>query len=635
MYNTLIEGHNALAGLGTCGLPDPFISHSKRGSKSASKPVDYFNVYGSDSSEGDDNIEKLLSPEKSVDKHNESTTVTTNKSPLKTSGNGSKAIQADSLLMNTSIPAHSTDMDHHDPPTSSNEHASKHNDSAVGGDEMEFVNPLLDDKDDQQTTVDESESEWEKELKLKRDQKAVDQSSSVMPNQQTVPVVDQKQAPPVDDKQLTPTDNSSVSEVLTEPSSHTHCDNNKEQIPLENNNNNNKVTRSLKDDTNIQHDRIRDEHPSPASSKEASSTLPVSPSTVKDMEASKRYEQKQNELLLVLEGRRKQLENTRNDKISGNTSVKSSTRVDEELGHISRPSINELRSTWEGQQQVTGSIMPPLHNKSTNKVELEPLKSSLRSSEMDNSHHLLNTGNVTDVVTATIKDQALFQQPVVAKTSGSSEILFSEEQEHEEEEESDALPQNANNHLDSSAMPDVTSQPAVKSSEVEKMTGATNSDEQRQQSLLSPLDQSEQSFSSNKSVEKQHKSPVMAGGEETERDKQFQQVIGKLVEGQDNGENDRHEEHVTNPSSDIIASDQRTTPTNERITNDNGAQKHPTDDSDDMILNGSISLSSQHTTTDLSTTHNIVSPIPFLSSSLPRPSTMTGYGRPTSSLLGK
>ena len=595
MHNILIEGRNALAGLGTSGLPDPFISHSKRGSKSTSKPADYFTMYGSDSSEGDDDIEKLLSPEKNAEKHN--------KGPLtKTIGNGTKAVQA--VPVDASIPANSTSMDHHSPPTSNNEHTSKHNDSAVKNDEVvELVNPLLDDKDDQQTTVEESESEWEKELKLKRDQKTTNQPSSALPSHQTIPVVDQKQAFSVDDKQLFPTDNSSVSEVLTnEPSSEMYSDN-REQAPLENNNST--VTQSLKDDTNIQDDGVDDKHSSP---EEASSTLPLSPATIKDMEATKRYEQKQNELLLVLEGRRKQLGKDK----TGDISVRSSSRVDEELAHIRRPSISELRSTWEGQQQVSSNIMPPLHSKMVNKVELELIKSSPKSlPEANNSDHLLDRKSaVTDV--ATTKDQALFQQPVLLDTSGNTEILFSKE----EEKESDALPQNVTTHLEHSAMP---SQLVVKSLELEKQSRAANTDEQRQRSLLS---QSEQSSSSNKSVE----SP---SGEVTEQGKQFK--TGKLVEDED----DKRKEHV---SSDILAStpcDQWTTPTNERITNDNGIEKHPTDDSDDIILNGSISLSSQHTITELSTTHSVVSPIPILSSSLPRPSSMTSYGRPASSLLGK
>ena len=613
-YNTLIEEHNALAGLGKSGLPDPFGSHLKYGSKkSASKSVDYFNMYGSDSSEGDDNIEKLLSPEK----HDKSTT---NKPLMKTSGDGSKA---DSVLINASIPANPMGMEHHSPPATSNQHASNHNDSAIeDDDEVEFVNPLLDDKDEQPTTVEESESEWEKELKLKRDQKAVDQRSTVTPNQPTIPVVDEKQTPSVDDKQLSPTDDSSISEALTnEPSGHAHSDNNKEQLLLENNNN--KATRSLKDDTDIQDDKIGDKHP-PASSKETSSTLPLSPNTIKDMEATRRYEQKQNELLLVLEGRRKQVENTRRD-TSDRPPAKSSTRVDEELAHIRRPSVDMLRSTWEGQQQVSSLSLP---SKSSKKVELEPLKSSPRSlSEMDNSNDLLNKGNdVTDVV-ATTKDQALLQQssPALAKASESNEVLFSEE-------ENDALPHNAITHLESSAILDATSQLA--SLELEKLTGTVNSDKQKQRSLLSPHDHSEQSFSSNKSVEQQYKSSLLAAAEKTELDKQFQQENGQ-VEGQDNSEGVQHEEHVANPTGDMMVtpqSDQGTMPTNERITDENGAQKHPADDSDDMLLNGSISMSSQHTTTDLSATH---SPIPFLSTSLPRPSTMAGYGRPTSSLLGK
>ena len=94
-YTTLIEGHGALAGLGTYGLPDPFASHSKHKSKSPSKPVDYFNVYGSDSSEADDDdIEKLLSPEKNVEKHNKSTT---SNPPMKATGNDAQAIQANNI----------------------------------------------------------------------------------------------------------------------------------------------------------------------------------------------------------------------------------------------------------------------------------------------------------------------------------------------------------------------------------------------------------------------------------------------------------------------------------------------------------------------------------------------------------
>ena len=601
IQNILIEGHNALAGLGTSGLPDPFISHSKHGSKSKSKTVDYFTMYGSGSSDEDDDIEKLLSPEKNAEKHNNGATVMTKTPPTKTSGNDTKTIQA-----NTNIPANSMDTDHHSPPISNNVHAGKHNDYSVKDDVVEFVNPLLDDKDDQQSTMEESESEWEKEIKLKRDQKATNQPLSTEPNHQTIPVVDQKQVLSVDDKQLSPTDNSSVSEVLTnDPSSEAHSDN-KEQAPLEINKNT--VTQSLKDDTNIHQDGMDDKQPS---SKEASSTLPLSPATIKDMEAAKRYEQKQNELLFVLEGRRKQLGKDKSD----NVPVKSSTRVDEELAHIRRPSISELRSTWEGQQQVNS---PPLHSKMVNKVELEPIKSSPKSlPEIDNSDHLLSKGS--DVTTT--KDQVLFQQPVQLETSGNSEVLFRKEQK-----ESDVLPQNINTHREHSAVP---SQLVLKSTELEKQPRVANSDEQQHQSLLSPTDQSEQSSSSNKSVE----SPSIGTGEVNEQDKQFK--TGKLAEDED----DQHKEHVTNLSSDILDSthcDQRTTPTNERITNDNGTEKHPTDDSDDIILNGSISLSSQHTTTELSTAaHSIVSPIPFLSSSLPRPSSMASYGRPASSLLGK
>ena len=518
------------------------------------------------------------------------------------------------------IAGNTTDMDYHSPPTSSSKNVRKQDDFAVEGNEMEFVNPLLDDKDDdQQATTEESESEWEKELKLKRDQKAVDRPSLVIQNHQTTSVVDQKSVPSVNDKQLSPTNDSLINEGLTnEPSSQAHS----EQMSLENNNNNNKATRSLNDNTSIQHNGIGD--PSPLSSKEVSSPLPVSPSAIKDMEATNRYQQKQNELLLVLEGRRKQLENTGKDKASDNTPVKSSARIDEELAHIKRPSINELRSTWEGQQQQTSSdILPPLHNKSTNKVELEPIKSSPRSlSEINNSHHLLNKRNDVPNVVTTTEDQVLFQQPMPIKTSGSSEILFSEEEEEEEEEESDSLPQNVNTHVEP---PDATSQLAVENLELEKLTEA---DEQKQQSLISPLEQPDRSFNSNK---KQYESPVVTVAEETVQEKQLQQETGELVEGHDNNADDQY---ISNPSSDVLASyqsDQRTTPTDE---DHNGAQKHPTDDFDDMILNGSISLSSQRTTTDLSTTHNVVSPIPFLSSLLPRPSTMTGYGRPTSSLLG-
>ena len=609
MYNTLIEGHSALAGLGTYGLPDPFASHSKRGSKPSSKPVDYFKVYGGDSSEADDDIEKILSPKKNVEKHNKSAT---SSPPMKTTDNNAQAVQTDSIPVNADSQGNTTDMDHHSPPPLSRKNVRKQDDFAIEGDEMEFVNPLLDDKDeDQQATTEEeeSESEWEKELKLKRDQKAVDQPSLVTPNH---PTTLQKPAPSVDDQQLSPTNDSSISEVLTnEPSSQAHS----EQIPLENNNNT--VTRSLKDNTSIQHNGIGDRYPSPLSSKEASSPLPVSPSTIKDMEATKRYQQKQSELLSVLEGRRKQLENSGKDKVSDNTPVKRSTRIDEELANIKRPSINELRSTWEGQQQDSSDMLSPPHNKSTNRAHLEPIKSSPRSlSEIDNSHHLLNKGNVANVAT-TPEDQASFQQPMPTKTSESSETLFSEE----EEESSNSIPQT----LESSTMPDATTQLAVKSLEMEKLTGA---DEQKQQSLTSPLEQPDQSASSNKP-------PVMTAAEETGQERQLQQETGELVEGQDNNGGNQH---ISNPNSDVLASyqsDQRTTPTDERITDHNGTEKHPTDDFDDMILNGSISLSSQHTTTDLSMTHNVVSPVPFLSSSLPRPSTMAGYGRSTSSLLGK
>ena len=198
MYNnTLIEGHNALAGLGTSGLPDPFTSHSKRGSKSISKPADYFNVYDNDSSEGDDDIEKLLSPDKNVEEQS-----TTNKPPMTTSVNGDN--------VNATIPANSTDVGYHSPPpTSNNEHV---NNSTVEDDGVEFINPLLNNEDDQQSTSEESESEWEKEIKQKRDQKAADQPSSVTLNQQPIPVVNQKQTLSLDNEQLFPSENGSVSE---------------------------------------------------------------------------------------------------------------------------------------------------------------------------------------------------------------------------------------------------------------------------------------------------------------------------------------------------------------------------------------------------------------------------------------
>ena len=558
-------------------------------------------MYRSDSSESDDDIEKLLSPEKNVEKHNKSPT---SNPQMKTD---TQAIQDDCIVVNTNTAGNSTKVERHFPPTSND--IRKHNDFVDKGDEMEFVNPFLDDKDDgnDHATTEESESEWEKELKLKRDRKAADQSSLVTRNQQTIPAVEQKQAPSVDVEQLCPTDNNKA--LTNDPGGKKH-------VLLANN----KATRSLNDNANIHQSKIGNGYPSPLSTKEAASPLPISPSTMKDMQASERYRQKENELLLALEGRRKQLENT---KTSVNPPVKNSTRIDEELAHVKRPSIEELRNTWEGQQQVSSDMSPLLHSKSTNKVKLEPMKSSPRSSsEIDNSHQPLNKKNdVANVVVTSSEDQALFEQSMPAKTSESSEILFSEEEE-EEEEETDSLSENVNKP---SAMADKL---AVKSLGLEKLTG-TN--EQKQQYLLSSLEHSEQSFVSGKSVEEQSRSPTLAGTEEIAQDRQLQQETGEVVEGQED------EQHISNPSSDVLASclsDQRTTPTDEGMTDHDGAHKHPTDNSDDVILNRSISLSSQHTTTDLSTTHNTVSPIPFLTSSLPWSSALTGYGRPTSSLLG-
>ena len=617
---TLIEGHNALSGLGTSGLPDPFISQSKRRSKSSSKPVDYFMYVSDSSSEADDNIERLLSPEKNVEKLNESTPVMAGKSLMKTSVNDSKPLQTD-----YTIPANSTDLDHRSSPTAGDEYSRKYGDSAVEDDGVEFVNPLLDNEDNQETASEESESEWEKELKLKRDQKAVDQHSSVTPSQQAI---NQKQAPPVDNEKNSPTDNNSGNEiVVTEPSSHAHSDNN-EQIPLETSSK--EATRSLKDKTNtahIQHDRIEDVHLLESSKEQTSSPLPVSPTTLQDMEATKRYKQKQNELLSVLEGRRKQLEDTAKDKTSPTTS---STRVDRELVHIQRPSVNELRSNWESQaNKASTNIIPPLDDKRSDKGELEPIKRSPRSSSMtDNSHHLLNKGNDT---TTAIED--LFRQPLPAKESSNSEILFNEEV---------SLPQKVNTHLEPSAVLDETSQLAAKNLELEKRRRAAQSEEQKQQSIIPPPEQSEEeeSFSDSKSVEKHYlKSPGMVAGEETKQGEHLHQLQqGKLAEGQDNEDDEYNGHNMDGPNDDVLSSsyqsDQRTTPTDERVLSDNGAQRHLTDNNadDDVLLNRTISPSSQHSTTDLSPTHSTVSPVPFLSSSLPM---ITSYSRPTSSLLGE
>ena len=560
-------------------------------------------MYKSDSSEADDDIEKLLSPEKNVEKHSKSPT---SNREMKTD---TQAIQGNCTLVNTNTVGNSTNMEHHSSPTSKNIRK-QHDDFVDKGNEMEFVNALLDDKDDDNdhATTEESESEWEKELK--QDQKRVNQSSLVTLNQQAILKVDQKQATSVNDKQLCLTDKN---EALTNNPPHSDG---KDQILLANN----KATRSLNNNTNIQQSELGDEHPSPSSTKEASSPLPISPSTMKDMQATERYQQKENELLLVLEGRRKQLENT---KATVNPPVKISTRIDEELAHVKRPSIKELRNTWEGQEQVSCDMSPLLDYKSTDKVELEPMKSSPRSSlAIDNFHHLLDKKNdAANVVVISSEDQALFEQSIPAKALESNEVLFSEEEE-EEEEENDSLPENVNKP---STMADTTSQMPVKRLGLEKLTGAV---EEKQQSLPSPLENSEKSFSSDKSVEEQYKSPALAAAEETEQDRQLQQETGKVVEAQED-----EQQHISNPSSDVLASyqsDQRTTPTDEGIAD----HKHPMDNSDDMLLNRSISLSSQHTTTDLNTTHNAVSPIPFLASSVSQRNALTAYSRPTSSLLG-
>ena len=59
-------------------------------------------------------------------------------------------------------------------------------------------------------------------------------------------------------------------------------------------------------------------------------------------------------------------------------------------------------------------------------------------------------------------------------------------------------------------------------------------------------------------------------------------------------------------------------------------------DDNDELISGNVSLSSQHTTTELSTTHDIVSPMPRLSSSLQlRPGASAIFsGGMSSSLLG-
>ncbi|XP_065909397.1 ankyrin repeat domain-containing protein 36C-like isoform X2 [Dysidea avara] len=707
------KGHNALAGLGARGLPDPFSSHTRRSSKLTSKPNDYFNVYNSDSD--DDNIEELLSPEKNVGK-NDSSVGVVDMLPVESH----EAVKGDkdvaTAITDTYHPSHTSD-------TANRERKQDDTDGA-----MEFVNPFVtqEGEDDQQVSSEEeeeeeSESEWEKELKDKRDHKPVVQSpAGVATDQRSVPATDdekeqqqQQQQPQQQQQQesllvndepiLTSTSNSISSDKHI---THTHSSDKQEELVNEllNQQDLTEATRSLRDNTDGE---MHKQLSSPVASEEVPS-LPASPTTLQDKEALKRYQQKENELLMVLEGRRKQLDSDKADEATDGA-LPTSSRADKDLVNVRKPSVSDLRSVWETQAKPSEEVsdsklpsLPPLHNKGANKVELEPIRSTTASQlQGDSPHFLLNTVDSGLLSGHTTAYNGV--QPTPAHKLGETKMTLSDE-----ESISESLTSSHSHGVDDQIEPLATTAELTVENEADVNLVHVNLEGQKQQLLTSPLKHTEMSLEDDS---KQSSPKLVAHNEpQTKSLSELQQEIGRLVEKQGSSDGQLLEQlvTVTDPTNILVSGTTsfqqpqttksvdglsnshvhvqqplqgttyltRHTVTHEKATSscsdesslstsipldftsghqgslvkpsstdhfgvlssslqlqygqgaplmgreamlgDMQTDRELRDDNDDNdeLINGNVSLSSQHTTTELSTTHDIVSPVPRLSSSL-------------------
>jgi len=671
-------------------------------------------MYNSDGDDDDDKIEELLSPEKNMGKNDSVGDML----PLESHEAVKEDKNATTVITDTHCPSHTSEIANGD----------KQQDDTDGA--MEFINPFVtqDGEDDQQISSEEeeSESEWEKELKDKRHHEAVAQSpTDVATDQHTIPVTgDEKQHQSQQQHQsilassepvLTSTNNSVSSDKY---STHTHSSE-KQEEPIDellNQQDLTEATRSLRDNTD---EKMHEKLSSPVASEEVPS-LPVSPTTLQDKEALKRYQQKENELLLVLEGRRKQLDSDKAEEATDDA-LPMGSRADKDFETIRKPSVSDLRSVWETQanpkEEVSDSklpSLPPLHNKGANKVELEPIRSMTASQlERNSPHFLLDTVDSESQASHTTG-----VQPTPAHKLSETKMMLSDEKSI-----SESLTSSHCHSVDDRVEPLTTAELIVKD-EADVNLARVNLERQEQQLLTSPFKYAEMSSKGdNKSV---------AQNEPPKSLSQLQQQIGRLVEKQDSSDSQLlgqlvtvtdptnilvsettsyqqpqttkpvdgssslddshshvqplqattnligntqpykkaasshsdesslstsvlldftcgHHNSIIKPSSTdhfgVLSNsvrlqyDQGTPPTGrDAMVGDMQTDGVLRDDNDDdELINGNISLSSQHTTTELSTTHDIVSPMPHLSSSLQlHPgASATFSGGVSNSLLGE
>jgi len=675
-------------------------------------------MYNSD--DDDDNIEELLSPEKNVGK-NDSIGVGDMES------HKSFKFDKNAVIADLHCPSY----------TSKTANSDRKQEDTDGT--MEFVNPFMtqEGEDDQQVSSDEeeeSESEWEKELKDKRDQKVVIQSPEGMgTNQHTVPVADDKKqqhqqlVQPQQQQQqeqqsilasdkpvLTSTNNSVSSDKHT---THTHSfEKHKEPIDeLLSQQDLTETTRSLRDNTD---EEMHKQLSSPVASEEVSS-LPMSPRTLQDKEALKRYQQKENELLSVLEGRRKQLDINKVDEETDDA-LPTSSRADKDLKNVRKPSVSDLRSVWETQAKPSEEVsdsklssLPPLNNKGANKIELEPISSTTASQlERNSPHFLLDTVASGSRGGRTAAYNGV--QPTPAHKFDETKMMLSDE-----ESISKSLTSSHSHHsVDDQVEPLEPTAKLTVENEPDINVVHTNLKGQNQQLLTSPLKHIEMSP---KGDSKQ--SELMAQNE-TQKNLQEMDI---LVESQGLSDGQLLEQlvTVTDPTNILVfdatsLQQPQTTKPVDRLSSLDDSHSHvqplqgttnltgrtqpykesasshsdesslstsaPLDftsghhnsiikpsstdhfgvlsnslqlqysqgtpptgrdamvndmqtgrvlrDDDDELINGNVSLSSQHTTTELSTTHDIVSPVPRLSSSLQlRPGASATFGGGVSSSL--
>ena len=672
-------------------------------------------MYNNDSDDDDDNIEELLSPEKNMGKNDSVGDML----PLESH----EAVKDDKNATTVTTDAHCPSH------TSETANGDRQQDDMDGA--MEFINPFVtqDGEDDQQISSDEekeeeeSESEWEKELKDKRHHAVTVQSPVVVAtDQHTIPVTDdehqhqlqqqQQQSILASSEPVLTSANDSVSS--DQYSTHTHSSE-KQEEPIDgliNQQDITEATRSLREKTD---EEMHKQLSSPLASEEVPS-LPASPTTLQDKEALKRYQQKENELLLVLEGRRKQLDSDKAEEATDDA-LPMGSRADKDLETIRKPSVSDLRSVWETQAKPNEEVsdsklpsLPPLHNKGANKVELEPIRSTTASQlEISSPHFLLNTVDSGSQASHTIG-----VQPTPAHKLSETKMMLSDE-----ESISESLTSSHCHSVDDQVEP-LTTAGLMVEDEADVDLAHVNQEGQEQQSLTSPLKYAEMS---SKGDNKQSKSAAQNGLPKSLS--QLQQQIGRLVETQgssdsqllgqlvtvtdptnilvsettsyeqpqttkpvDDSSDDSHSHvqplqgttnligntqpyekaalshsdesslstsvpldftsghrnSIIKPSStdhfgvlSKLQCDQGTPPTGrDAMVDDMQADRVLRDDNDELI-SVNVSLSSQHTTTELSTTHDIVSPMPRLSSSLQlRPgASATFSGGVSSSLLGE